>query len=68
MNMRGLKQEGKPDVDFAVADRGFADIENVLKEGYPQRRRSDNPCRYRKYRGKDAVPLFYQGNAADRFA
>lgn len=26
--------KGKPDVDFAVADCGFADIENVLKEGY----------------------------------
>ena len=26
--------KGKPDVDFVVADCGFADIESVLKEGY----------------------------------
>ena len=26
--------KGKPDVDFVVADCGFSDIENVLKEGY----------------------------------
>ena len=28
----------KPDVDFAVADCGFADIESVLKEGYRKAR------------------------------
>ena len=39
----------KPDVDFVVADCGFSDIDNVLREGY---RNAHAPDEYWEYVGK----------------